>query len=533
MAKFRSIFNFATQYASVKQGYAIGIENFIFLKEETTPGTFNPPSIGTQGKSLGGDTAPSEDISAGTDDSLQVSVDGGSAVTATITSLTGLNTGDLIAAALETAINTALAAGGQDSRVWVQWNTDHYEVYSQKLGTSSAVVITDATSNNLADDLELGSGNGGTETAGTSGTDFLFMTKAGLSYAQDFEPSAHRTGRQPTNIIRKKKVVEGELEMYVNMATGSSPTLDSPVALLLESIFGRKTEVAGTSIAFDMADPSSKYFSILQCNNVFSRAVNGGYAKSMTLNLPGDGEAMMTIPLKGRDSKEMSIAQIDGAVSASASVAVNTGEGGGIEANARVMVVDPDGRTVVAGADGSLTISSVTGDDIVLSAAVSVDDDGFLVPWSPQVFGTTGTDNPVVGLEGAVSFDGGSTTIEQIRSVEITVDPKLEDLDNYYGADGNRGYVVGDRADIMVNVELNLSADQFRRIIGAKAINTFSMKIVLGPSSGRRLEITCPYVRFKPVSPEIPDAGTVPVTFEGQAFQSATGAYDAITFRYL
>jgi len=532
MAKYRSIFNFATQYASVKQGYAIGIENFLFVKEETTPGTFNPPSIGTQGKSVGGGTA-STDISAGTDDSLQVAVDGGAAVTASFTSVVGLTTGLLIAAALETAINTATAAAGQDARVWCLFDTDHYEAYSQKLGTTSAVVITDATADNVADDLELGTLNGGTETAGANGTDFLFMTKAGLSYAQDFEPSAHRTGRQPTNIIRKKKVVEGELEMYVNMATGSSPTLDTPVALILEAIFGRKTEVAGNSISFDMANPSSKYFSLLQCNNVFSRAVNGGYAKSMTLNLPGDGEAMMTIPLKGRDSKEMSIAQIDGAVSASANVAVNAGEGGGIEANARVMVLDPDGRTVVAGADGSLTIVSITGDDAVLSAAVSVDDDGFLVPWSPQVFGTTGTDNPVVGLEGTVSFDGGSTVIEQIRSVEITVDPKLEDLDNYYGADGNRGYVVGDRADIMVNIELNLSADQFRRIISAKAISMFSMKIVLGPSSGRRLEITCPYVRFKPVSPEIPDAGTVPVSFEGQAFQSQTGAYDAITFRYL
>jgi len=531
--KHRSIFNFATQYASVKQGYSIGIENFVFVKEESTPGTFSPPSIGTQGKSTGGDDSPSEDISAGTDDSIRIAVDGGAVVAATIASLTGLDTGAKIAAALETAINTALAAAGQDARVWCEFATDHYVVHSQKVGTSSTVVITDATSNNLADNLELGLLNGGSESAGTNGTDFLFCTKAGLSYSQDFEPSMHRTGRQPTNIIKKKKMVEGELEMYVNMATGSSPTLDNPVALILEGIFGRKTEVAGTSISFDMADPSSKYFSIMQCNNVFSRAVNGGYAKSMTLNLPGDGEALMTIPLKGRDSKECSIAQVDGAVSASPNVTVNAGEQGGFEAEARVMVVSPDGRTVLAGADGTLSVSSIAGSVLALSSAVSCPDDSFVAPWSPQVFGTVGTDNPVVGLEGSVSFDGGSTTVEQIRSVEITVDPKLEDLDNYYGADGNRGYVVGDRADIMVNVELNLSADQFRRIIGSKALNVFAMKIILGPAGGRRLEISCPYVRFKPVSPEIPDSGTVPVTFEGQAFQSATGAYDAIVFRYL
>jgi hypothetical protein len=43
----------------------------------------------------------------------------------------------------------------------------------------------------------------------------------------------------------------------------------------------------------------------------------------------------------------------------------------------------------------------------------------------------------------------------------------------------------------------------------------------------------CPKVEFKPVSPEIPEEGSVPVTFEGMALQTEAGKLDAVTFTYL
>ena len=506
MPKFRSNLNFATQYLSKKQGYAIGIENFVFIREETTPGVFNPPQIGTQGKSTSG-TTPSTDLSAGTDVNLRVAVDGGAVVTATLLSVATLSTATLIAAALETAINLALNVASQDARVWVEFAAGKYVVWSQKADSTSLVVITNGLTLNVADDLKLGLANTGAEVVGLRGTDFVCATKSSLKRSQPFEKSKCRSGRQALDIIKKKIVAEGDLEMYVSMNTASAtPEIDLAVATLLEQIFGKKT-VTASEIKFDSSQPQTKYFSVVQGNNIFSRVLNGGYAKSWTLTLPGDGEAMVKFGLKGQEVKEASVVSVPTVVLNSVNVVATVGESDKADVGAVVMVVDADGRTVLFGATGTLTIVSRndTTNTIVLSSPVSIPAGGFLTGWMPHVFGFSEVGSPVTGLEGSVSFDGGATTIEEIRSVELMFDPKVEDLDGYYGADGNRGYVVGDRSDIKAKVEMNLSASQYDLIVQAKAFTSFAMKFVLGPVGGRRLEVIMPKVIYTSPAVELPD----------------------------
>jgi hypothetical protein len=538
--KYRSEFNYATQYVSFKQGYAIGIEHAVYLKRETNPGTFVPASIGTQGKMLGG-VGASEDISAGPGANLRVNLDG-SGLTAVTLVLTGLTSGTAIAAALETAINAAYATAGKDARCWVQFSgtggTAKYTVWSQKVGPTSTVAISAGTTNDLADDLNLltTSSPAAVPTAGTNGSDLLLMQKASFKFGQEIELSKHRTGRQGANIVKKKKTLEGDVELYCNFLTsGGTPTIDDPVALLLEAAFGRKVQ-SSSEIKFDMGQPSAVYMSALQCNNVFNKKLNGVYSKNFTLSLPGDGEASMKFTVKGRDSKESSISQASAPGTASTSWIPQTGEAGNHEPECVVMMVSDDGRTIIAGADGSLTVTAYDKDTNTntLSSAQTWPDEAFLVPWAPNVFACGGAiDNPVTGLEGSVSFDNGAELIEEIRSAEISVDPKVEDLDGYYGADGNRGFVIGDRAEIMVKVEVNMSASQYKKVIQTKRFESFDMRLVLGSPTGRRLQIRCPKVIYKVAEVELPDSGTVPVTFEGMALQTTSCSLDAVTLSYL
>ena len=150
--KFRSKVNYADIINGDREGIASGVDAFLFLREEAVPRVLNAPRIGTSGQSIG-DTGASEDISAGSDDALDISVDGGAVVSVVLT-LAGLTTGPAIEAELETKINSALLAAGQEGRVWVNFNVDKYEVYSQSMGVDSSVVITDAGANNVADDLK-------------------------------------------------------------------------------------------------------------------------------------------------------------------------------------------------------------------------------------------------------------------------------------------------------------------------------------------------------------------------------------------
>lgn len=532
MTKYRSSQDFAATYNGNKQGIGISIENYLHVKEESTAGTFTAPSIGTQGSSISA-ASPSVDVSGSSNRTLRMNVDGTGVVVVTLSSVTGLTSGALIAAAIETAANAALSAAGYDARVWIDFSST-YRFYSQKTGTSSSVVITNGASLDIATELKVGVANAGTEAAGTAGGDFLFMTKASMKVSQPFEMSEHKSGRQATNIIKKKKVAEGEIEMYANLATGGSPAVDTPVSLLLEAILGKKTTTGSTEIRFDSTQAPGKYFSLVQGNNAFGRYFNGGYPKSLTISLPGDGEAKMSVPVKARDGKYSSIAKV-GTGATSATQTLTAGESDRFDVGTRVMGVDTDGRTITWGADGSVTVSSRTdgSHQLVLSGSVTTATSSYIVPWLPHVLDQAGTDNPVTGLEGTVSFDAGSTTVEEIRSVEFSFDHKVSDFDDWYGQSTNMGFVVGDRAEINVKVEVLLSASQVEKIVQAKEFTTFAIRVTLGPAAGRRLRFDCPKVYFQVPDVEIPDNGPIVMTFEGKAVQSAPGQLDAFAMRYL
>jgi hypothetical protein len=117
----------------------------------------------TRGTSAGA-TSPSTNISGGTDNKFLVSVDGSGPQEIALT-LTGLTSGAAIATAIQQAIRAL--EGDEFDAVTCVYGSTKYTITSGTAGTGSSVVVTDAPAANLADDLKLGTANGGTETAGT------------------------------------------------------------------------------------------------------------------------------------------------------------------------------------------------------------------------------------------------------------------------------------------------------------------------------------------------------------------------------
>ncbi len=117
------------------------------------------------GASISG-ASPSTNITAETDTKLNVSVDGSAAQEITLV-LAGLNSGALIAAAIEAAIQ---ALGGVFAAVTCDYNVTvagKYTIASGTQGTGSSVVITAPTAGSLTEELKLGIAAGGNETTGT------------------------------------------------------------------------------------------------------------------------------------------------------------------------------------------------------------------------------------------------------------------------------------------------------------------------------------------------------------------------------
>lgn len=529
MSKFRSKSDYAQVYNGTRGGMNLGIDGAIFLKEETVQRTFQPPSIGTQGKSLSGTTA-STNISLGPDTSVKVAVDGGAIVTAVLV-LVGLTSGVLIAAALESKINAALLADGQDGRVWVSFNAggpDQYTVWSQSTGLLSSVVITPAASLSVTDELKLGVAGGGTESVGTDDTDFLLYTSGGPTLSQPIESNAHRSGRYHSGIIKSKKVVEWSASTYINMSGLAGASIDPAVKLLWKSLLGTEEVVASTAIRYRQGLPSFT-MSLVRVSTIFAEYYTGCYVKDMTLTLPGDGPGTCEWSGMGSTRKIAGISQIVGGLTAVQDIVVQPGQTDRYDVGAPVMIVDPDGRTILHGADGLLTIDSITSgtNTINVSANVTVSTLGFVVPWHPGAVQQTGRDAIFTDLVGSIKLKSAGADI-CATSIALAFVNDHVDLANCFGVDHNEGFAAANRMTITMTVGFDLSNENFAEVVQSQTFAGFDPVVTLGSVSGRYLQITAP--KWIPSVPaiEVPENGVTPITLEGQLYQSAPGEQDPI-----
>lgn len=175
-----------------------------------------PTTDWTAGYHAGG-TNPSIDISGGTDTSFNIQADSETSPTLITLTLAGLNTGAAIASAMQTAIR---AKGGAYSAVTVTYNgspvTDYYRITSGTAGATSAITITNATANNVADNLKIAVANGGTSTAGTDGSGAGLVGAVSHTHASG--------GRDAAEIARLGTKVL--CVMYLNITTGSIGKLE-------------------------------------------------------------------------------------------------------------------------------------------------------------------------------------------------------------------------------------------------------------------------------------------------------------------
>lgn len=532
--KYRSLVDYKQIIDGDNEGFNLGIDGSIFIREEAIQRTFNAPRIGTQGKSTGA-TTPSTDISAGSNDTLKAAVDGAALVVVTLV-LTGLTTGDAIAAELETKTNTALETAGQDGRVWAEYDSgsDYYVVYSQKTGTTSSVVITAGDSNDVAADLNLGVANAGTEAVGTDDQDFLLYTTGGPVSGQPIEPSPHRTGRFMNGVVKQKKTASFNITTLLNMSGSAGDSIDLALRTMLKSYFGTETVTAGVSIKYTQGLPNFT-FSLVRVSTIFAEYYTGGYVKQLDANAPGD--APMELVFQGMAEKAViaGIAQIDGIVTASTSVVLNTDSGERFEAGAYVMGVAADGRTILAGADGALKINSKAGDTMTLNTAVTLPDDGYLVPWHPGAVQQTGRENIYTDLEGSFKWsESQAADYCDVTNISFTGNNNHVDFNNRYGKEANVGFAAANRNDMNLSVEVDLNSQSFGKIVSLREFGGLDPELIVGdPAAGRYLKITAP--NWIPAVPEIdvPENGTTPVTVEGNLHQSSAGARDPVAWEFL
>lgn len=534
--QYRSKIDFGAILNSDKEGFNLGVDSSIFLREEPVRGVFAAPRIGVQGSSVGDAGAPIN-ITAETDTSFLISVDGYAPVTVSLV-VVGLTTGLAIAAHLEQRINLALIAAGYDCRVWVAFNNIDvaYEIYSQSTGLTSSVVVTDAPLLNIADTLLLGVANGGIELLGVDDQDYLLYTTGGAKFEQPIETSPHRTERYHSGFVKKKTMADFDITTMINMAGLAGNSLDNAVRLLLKSVFGSETATPGIAIDYEQSIPST-YFTLVRASTIFAEYYTGAYCKDFTLTVPGDSPGTMQFTGRAAYASIAGIGAIDAPVVASANVVLSNAPYKHVErfsAGARVMVVGLDGRTITHGGDGSLYIVAENQalDTVVLSQPVDAAANSYLTFWHPGAVQATSRDNIYTDLFGTFKFKHGGLPVCATNISLACVNDHF-DRDNCFGSQGNEGFVAANKMTMTLECTLDLSGDNIGDLVQARKFGGFSPELLIGDGIGRSLFLQAPKWVTNVPAVELPESGTTSYTFSGVLYQSAPGARDPLLVSFV
>ena len=276
---------------------------------------------------------------------------------------------------------------------------------------------------------------------------------------------------------------------------------------------------------------------IHEIGDQWAKQAYGCFVDSVEISLPGDGESQLNWSGMGVESFLVGIGKSTVTNDAN-TVTVETGEGKRFPVGAQVMIVKDDGTTRSADTpDGTpRKVTAVTGDVVTLDGAVLADADGttnpiYLVYYEAET--PVGIDNPQTGLVG--QFVSASMGGQCVRSATINITNGHELVNYCFGTDALSGshYIPGGRLEVEASIEIKKKKKNVGIYNDIQAFEPQDIKFILGDSTTRHLSISLPRVECSVPTISVPESGSIPVTFEGKAYQTALDAADEIKVEYL
>jgi len=383
-------------------------------------------------------------------------------------------------------------------------------------------------------------------------TDFLYTLSGGtINFQQPVESSPHRSGRHHTSVIKQKTTTEWSLPTFFNIDTllgaASTAEIDLAVRLLWKSLMG-KEDITGGSPVFTAGTPPDVTFSMFENGDHWAVQAPGAFVESNNASFPGDGQAQSEWAGMAKTALTVGMGQSTIDNDGGATVTVAAGEGERFPTNAMVMIVEADGVTRSADTPNGTPayVGTVTGDVVQLLDApggtplVLADANGsvaltpiyltYYEPEEPHV----AINDPQTGLQGSLTIVGLGAT-DCVRSAGINMVNNHELQDFCYGEEGLGGrlFTPGGRFTAEVTLELNLNKELTGFLNKIKAFDGEDITIILGDATGRHLQIEVPKAIFSIPEISVPDTGTIPISFTGNAYQTALDAADEVTVSFL
>jgi hypothetical protein len=373
-------------------------------------------------------------------------------------------------------------------------------------------------------------------------SDYFFAISGGsINFSQPINPSPHRSGRHNNNTIKEKKSLEWSLPTMVNIDTAAVQgvaELEPGLRVLWKSLLGKES-VPG-AVVYDSSEDPSITFTMFEVGDKWCKMARGLFTDSCEISLPGDGQSQLNWSGMGVESYLVGIGKSTVDNDAGNTVTLQAGEGKQFPVGALVMLIEADGSTRSADtpAGTARKVVSVVGDVVTLDGASLTDADGsgtpvYLSYYEPVMAGTEGIDNPQTGLVG--TFTSASIPgMPCVRSATITIANGHEIVNYCWGTDAAYGaiFVPASRLEVDVSIELSLNKDTVAFYNAVQSFEAQDLNFKLGDALSRHLEIDLPKVIFQVPSISIPENGSIPVSFEGKAYQTSLDSANEITVKY-
>ncbi len=373
--------------------------------------------------------------------------------------------------------------------------------------------------------------------------DFFYTVSGGsVNFNQPVESSPHRSGRHHTSVIKQKTTTEWTLPTFFNidtsLGTAGVAEIDPALRVLWKSLMGKEDITAGSPVYTSGTDPDTT-FSIYENGDQWAIQAPGAFVESGNATLPGDGQAQMEWAGSAKTALTVGIGSSVVSNNAGNDVTLQSGEGERFPVGSHVMIIKNDGVTRSADTpNGSpRTVTAVSGDVVTLDGAALADADGssgaiYLVYYEPEA--PVALNDPQTGLQGSISIVGLSST-DCVRSAGINMVNNHELQDFCYGEEGLGGrlFTPGGRFTAEVTLELNLNKELVGFLNSLRDFQGEDVTLILGDATGRHMKIDVPKVIFPVPEISVPDTGTIPVSFTGNAYQTALDAADEVTVSFL
>lgn len=370
------------------------------------------------------------------------------------------------------------------------------------------------------------------------------LTGGGIKYKLPITSSPVRTGRHHTSVIQEKEETNWSFPTYfmVDESLGAFAVgeVDQGWRTLMKSLLGVET-VGGSSLTYDASSAPDITFSLFENGDLWANQAPGCFVDSSNWVFPGDGQSQATWSGMGKTMYRIGIGKSTTNNTGGNTVTLLSGEGDKFEEGGMVMIIEADGTTRSADTpNGSpRTITSITGDVVLLSGATLADADGsggsapvYLCYYEPTA--PSAINNPLIGLVGDVTV-GGMSAGTCVRRLELNIQNNHEPHNFCWGERGLSGplFTPGGRLTVAATLEMSMSHELLKFLNNLKSFSGIAVAAVVGSAAGRRLGITLPKIPFEIPEITVPDTGSIPVTFTGTAEQTVEDAADEIEVQAL